>query len=243
MAGDHVGVVRERAAKRAEEQPAEPRAASALSARRSRGPRRTPQPGSRPSGPAPAYVYGAPFATSTSAAGPCPTTSSFGSRRSRCSASSATTLVTNAALPARRPSERRPRPSTRRITSASNPMPDAKQNLRPFTRPSEIRRVRPPARASATCTAAATGSRGSAERAREDARAAARQEAERESRRRRRSSPRCRCRRRRRRSPRRRCATASAASSTAWPRASVSRVTTLERARAARPRPQPRAPS
>ena len=55
----------------------------------------------------------------------------------------------------------RPRASTRRTTSAGRPTPAAKANRRPLTRPSEMRRVRPAANASAICRAASTGSRGS----------------------------------------------------------------------------------
>src|SRR4051812_1918129 len=62
--------------------------------------------------------------------------------------------------PGRRPSALRPSLSTRRTTSAAKPIPAAKEKRRPLTRPSEIRRIRPPTRASATCRAAPTGSRG-----------------------------------------------------------------------------------
>ena len=55
----------------------------------------------------------------------------------------------------------RPRSSTRRTASASSPMPALNAKRRPFTRPVEMRRVRPRASASASCSAAATGSRGS----------------------------------------------------------------------------------
>ena len=58
--------------------------------------------------------------------------------------SSATKLfATNGKLLAWRPSgAARPRPSTRRISSASSPIPAAEQNLRLFTRFSGIRCVR-----------------------------------------------------------------------------------------------------
>ena len=56
-----------------------------------------------------------------------------------------------------RPSSARPRASILRTASASIPIPAANAKRRPFTRPTEIRRVRP----FASCSAARTGSPGS----------------------------------------------------------------------------------
>ena len=78
--------------------------------------------------------------------------------------------------PGRLPSARRPSPSTRRTSSASNPIPALNANRRPLTRPREIRRSFPCAMRSA----ARAGSRGRPERARQHARAAAGNEPDRD---------------------------------------------------------------
>ena len=148
----------------------------------------------------PAYVYGSPFATRAKAARPRPRISRAGSKRPRRSASSRVSSQAATALPARAPPSPRPRASRRRIASASRPMPAAKPNRRPLTRPSEILRV---------CRQRGASPRGpglGAGRARVGARwRRLRGRSRRECRRRSRSALRCSRRRRRRHtSPRRR---------------------------------------
>ena len=90
-----------------------------------------------------------------------------------------TAAAMKAASPGRLPSSRRPRASTRRTSSASKPSPAEKLKRRPFTRPTEIVRVR--ARLERFADLPRRGSRVArqAERAREHVRAAAGKEAER----------------------------------------------------------------
>ena len=66
----------------------------------------------------------------------------------------------NARSPGRAPPGARPSASRRRTASASKPTPAEKQNRRPFTEPSEIRRSRDSAIAAPAARAASTGSRG-----------------------------------------------------------------------------------
>src|SRR3954469_5845580 len=69
-------------------------------------------------------------------------------------------VPTKARSPGRLPSGGRPRSSIRRTASASRPIPALNAKRRPLTRPVEIFRVRSCSSASASCSAASSGSRG-----------------------------------------------------------------------------------
>ena len=154
------------------------------SARPGRGRARSAPRARRGSGSSPRRCTGRRSRRARRRPGRGPATSSAGSKRSRCSATSRTALFTKAVSPGRLPSSRRPSASTRRTSSASSPMPAEKPKRRPFTRPD---RDRP--RASGLERLGDPPRRGrrvarQAERPREHVRPAARQEAERHARRR-----------------------------------------------------------
>src|SRR5581483_5248567 len=118
-------------------------------------------PGVTRIGSEPAYEYGSPFATRTNAARPTPAISSVGSQRPRRSRSIFATMRRNATSPGRAPPGARPSSLSRRTASPSKPSPAEKLKRRPLTEPSEMRRKRSDAIASAMLRAASTASRGS----------------------------------------------------------------------------------